>query len=287
MTFQQILNRVSQNIWGNTAAPAAHVAMLEGEYGIIAEAHRQIQQDYNYWFMQEYASVESEVGVQAYNLPTDYKQMITALWQTVDEYGAITGFSNPLMPLGLGDAQKYFWKSDDSDTNEYPGYYEIFGNNIVIYPDPSEIRALHIYYWKFLPRPTDFDLSDDLNDTQKVFKPSIMQQYFSPELLQLIADTGRGWKGKFTNCSIRVCGCNDAHDEVLIAYNDTVNIYNETELNIEISGTANVFEIMSNDNQKLYFNGTMGILFGHPIQITNNYFHKESILRMQHFNIMF
>lgn len=128
-------------------------------------------------------------------------------------------------------------------------------------------------------------LEEDLDQAEPTFKPSEVESYCSPELLRLIANTGPYWKDKFTDCSIRVYGCDAAGDEVLLAYNDTMDAHNSTELNSEISGTAKVFEIISNSNQDLYFNGTMGTSSWHPVHVATSYLCKESTLVMGSFNI--
>ena len=150
MTFGEIYNKVCQKVWGSSPPPTIASA-LTGQNGIISDIHRKIQQNYNYWFMQAYATIVMIDGTQAYNLPSEFKEIINCLYKIDGQ----ENFTDPLTPLGLGQGQLE-WKDEET---EYPTLYEIVNGAIVLYPRPSEARTLHVNYWQFLRRPTDAEFT--------------------------------------------------------------------------------------------------------------------------------
>jgi hypothetical protein len=159
MTFGEIYSRVCYKIWGSSAVPQGSEDVLVGERGIISECHRKIQTMYNFWFMMSQVSTPTVANVQAYVLPTDYKEyMYVQFKEDGEDY-----FRNPLDVLGVGQSQAFLWQSLN-ETAEYPTYFEIVGQSIVLYPIPSTAdRYFHMTYWAYLPRPTDagFDTWED------------------------------------------------------------------------------------------------------------------------------
>ena len=155
MTFGEIYTKACQKVWGSSEVPAIATALV-GQNGIISDIHRKIQQDYNYWFMQAYATITTIAGTYAYNLPSEYKEIIDCLFKIDGE----ENFTSPLTALGLGESQLSHW---NDSTDEYAQYYEIVNGAITIYPKPNAIRSLHVNYWQFLRRPTDaeFTLYED------------------------------------------------------------------------------------------------------------------------------
>jgi hypothetical protein len=154
MTFGEIYSAVVLNVWGDSTPPSSMVTRLQGEEGIIANMHRDIQVDYNYWFMKTYYTLNSVDGQQGYALPDNYKEAINCMWQVVDASATYPRFTDPLIRLSVEQAH-WKWKDNNSET-EYPGYFEIInGQSIIFYPIPSEDnRELTVVYWKFLERPT-------------------------------------------------------------------------------------------------------------------------------------
>lgn len=159
MTFGEISDKVQFKIWGTSTPPQGAVAQLEGQDGIICDCHRKIQQKYNYWFMQGYTSFPTVANLQAYPLPADYKELISVQFKV---YGT-DYFQEPMSPLGLKEAQYYKW-TENADPVEYPTWFELIGESIVLYPAPSTANYyFHMVYWGFLMRPTDalFQTTED------------------------------------------------------------------------------------------------------------------------------
>lgn len=149
MTFVEIYNSVVMRLWGDTTPPTSAVTTLQGPNGTIANAYRQIQQDYNYWFMRAYTSFPTVVGYQTYGLPDEFKELISVQFKKEDE----DYFLDPLSILKLTQPFKSQWNAN-TPAKEYPDFYEFVGEDITIYPAPSEIRTLHLIYWSFFARPT-------------------------------------------------------------------------------------------------------------------------------------
>jgi len=91
MTWYEAYQRVCFKIWGNSAVPSGTAAVLQGDEGIIANVHRKLQQDYNYWFMQTWGTITTVAGTYSYSLPTDFKEMISAAWEIVGNEYTLTG----------------------------------------------------------------------------------------------------------------------------------------------------------------------------------------------------
>ncbi len=148
MTWTEVYNRVVFKIWGNSTAPAGSQAVLQGDEGFIGNVCRKIMQDYNYWFMQTSSTITSVAATQEYDLPSDFKEIISAAWLVSGE----TYYSSPLSPISTQDAEKSHIQSDG--TTKYPLYYEIKDEKIVLYAIPStSALTLRLQYWQFLDRP--------------------------------------------------------------------------------------------------------------------------------------
>lgn len=175
MTYGQILARVSVLVWGSSPADPETVGFLYGSEGVIANAVRELQRDYNYWFMQANTALDVQGFVQSYDVPADFKEFRAAMWKYDDE----DGFSLPLKLVSTAVGIEK-WNSDDSDSSEYPEYIEMNGDSFTLYPDPNPnyplvvgdtgydatlTRELHILYWAYLARPSavtaTFDAYED------------------------------------------------------------------------------------------------------------------------------
>jgi len=150
MTFGEILAKVEFLIWGNSTPPAGSVTALSGASGIIANVHRKLMQEYNYWFMETNAVGQTTAGTNAYTLPTTFKQIISVQFKTEgDDY-----FQPPLAPYSLAQAQIQAWPLME-ETADYPFYFEIYNGSIVFYPTPANTNYdYHMVYWQFLTGPT-------------------------------------------------------------------------------------------------------------------------------------
>lgn len=74
MTLGEIYTRVMWLLYGDTNYPqSTQLHMQDIHQGIIAEAHRKIQQDYNYWFMVNNVIYDLPQYETVLNLPMDFK----------------------------------------------------------------------------------------------------------------------------------------------------------------------------------------------------------------------
>jgi hypothetical protein len=160
MTLSEIYDAICMRVWGEATAPPIAENILAGENGVIADIHRKLQEEYNFYFMRDTGTVTTTAGTASYSLPSDYKQIITVQAKVDGEdYYAV-----PMKPLGTGDAQSTYMRSDKEA--EYPEAYDIVDDQIVFYPVPSEDSyEILLTYWKYLTAPTDAtfdDFEDDL-----------------------------------------------------------------------------------------------------------------------------
>jgi hypothetical protein len=156
MTWLEIYNAVCMRIWGVQAPPEGAVQLLQGQYGVIAEIHRNIQRKRNYWFMDANTTVAVLTGNPQYPLPADFKEFA---YQGIRFIDATSGlFYEPLRLLLPGD-YKYF---STIDTADYPEYYAVYEDQLVLMPIPESDQTLYVMYWKYLARPPAvFDTSSD------------------------------------------------------------------------------------------------------------------------------
>ncbi len=155
MTFGEIFKKVCMYLYDGVVPGNFQAELI---YDLIETTHRDIQKEYNYWFMYYTGEIASVEGAQNYLLPANFKEIISALWQTVDPEEIPNGFSPLLSFVSSKEAHDALWQDDSS---EYPHYAEITGTNIVLYPAPSEIRTLFVNYWGFSSREDDFDSFTD------------------------------------------------------------------------------------------------------------------------------
>jgi hypothetical protein len=148
MTFGEIYTRTAFKIWGDSTPPSGSTTVLTGDEGLIANVHHKLQMDYNFWFQRLTTTYNSVVDSQNYTLPSDFKEVINLLWKI----NGTDYYSGSLIPLDTYEGTDSFWQ-ENNNTDEYPAYYEIVDDSIVLYPVPSEIRVLHLIYWKWFPRP--------------------------------------------------------------------------------------------------------------------------------------
>lgn len=150
MTWEELYNRTVFKIWGTSTPPALVQAVLQGQYGLIANAHFKLQQDFNFWFMEDATTIAMVDGTSAYALPTNFKEVVKSGFRFLD---SVTGdYYPPITQLKPGVAfEDYRGSTDESD---YPTYYEIYNGQIVLYPKPSLTGAvLQVRYYGYLDRP--------------------------------------------------------------------------------------------------------------------------------------
>jgi hypothetical protein len=157
MTLTEIYDRVVFHIWGETAPPAAATTALQAvPEGIICVIHKNIQRDYNYWFMEEKYDFTIISGTQNYALPTDFKEEISLRLLHSGGY-----YNSPMTKLRRNRLIEAY--SDPSETAEYPCDYEMWEQELWLWPIPSYSTTLTMRYYKYLPDVTTFaGHTDDL-----------------------------------------------------------------------------------------------------------------------------
>jgi hypothetical protein len=123
---------------------------------MIARAARDIQRDWNYWFMEAQTTIPVLAGTQSYALPTDYKELIKNGLQALETTGAY--YLDPIAPLLPGEGFNSFRDAVNGDA--YPSFYEIFGTNILFYPILTGACTVRMRYYKFLPNPSAADFTN-------------------------------------------------------------------------------------------------------------------------------
>lgn len=155
MTVQQILDKINWLVFGDSTPPSSVSTHLIGSEGLISQAHRRIQEEWDYWFMEENTTISVVSGISNYTMPTDIKREISLYFTN-----ATTGYyESPLQKLMKGQMETTF--TNPSATATYPTHYEIFGGSVsgtydtlYIYPEPSAASTLNLRYYKYFTRPT-------------------------------------------------------------------------------------------------------------------------------------
>jgi len=159
MNWTELYNRVVFEVYGNSVPAQGTQNVLQGEYGIIANAHRKIQEDYNYWFMESTELTTLTDGVRNYPLPALFKEVVQNGFRMVDTVSG--NYCSPISPMQPNDAFNHFRNA--TEEVDYPTHYEIYGGELLLYPTPAltgVVLAAKIY--KYLPRPPAvFDLTYD------------------------------------------------------------------------------------------------------------------------------
>lgn len=164
MNYGDIVSRVSILVWGSSPADPGTVGILYGTEGVVSNVVREIQRDYNYWFMALTTALAVQGYVQTYDVPDGFKEFRAAMWKYEDDDS--DGFSLPLKLITTTEGV-LLWNSDTDTTAEYPDYIEVNGDSFTLYPDPNPnypltsddsgyddtlTRELHILYWGYLDR---------------------------------------------------------------------------------------------------------------------------------------
>jgi len=153
MTWLELYNAVCYRVWGLQTPPEGAQALLQGQYGIIATIHHNIQKWRNYWFMEALEQIAVTAGLDTYALTTNFKEIV----KNGITWDIITGPSPALTQILPGDYTCF-----GIDETEYPEYYEIWGDQLIIKPIPKNDLTLNMRCYRYLPRPPAvFDATSD------------------------------------------------------------------------------------------------------------------------------
>ena len=164
MTFLEILNRTCRHIWGSTAPPNEAITLLNNlDHGIVVKAHRQVQEEYNYKFMEFSSSIPIITSTYEYALPDNFKELTSK--DSIRILNSNNMYESPMKRLVSGEA--YTRYRDPTARAEYPTHYEMWDEQIVVYPTPSSDSAMHLRYYQYFTDPRDLvpaQTFDEYND---------------------------------------------------------------------------------------------------------------------------
>jgi len=144
MTFDEIRREAYYKVWGSAVPPEDVVVNMPRW---LSTAHKEIQKDYNFWFMQDgNAIITTSPDVDLYLLPEDLKELIECFIRI----GEQNDYTYSLRPGIL--------VKPTQEKAENPTWFQIVGDSIKLFPTPSEERDLILSYWKYLIAPDITDL---------------------------------------------------------------------------------------------------------------------------------
>jgi hypothetical protein len=148
MTFREIFEDASFNVWGSTTPSAEEATRLQAR---IRHAHRALQQKHSMYFMEEVGYTISVVdGTSSYPLPPRFKEAISVRFADADG-----NMSEPLQRFYTGQADRR-----DYGESEQPKYFEVVENNIILYPEPDAAGTVYMHYYQYLPEPETSDFAE-------------------------------------------------------------------------------------------------------------------------------
>lgn len=175
MTYAEIYNQICMYVWGDTGLPTNMGYMLIGSEGIVAQARKQIQEDYDYWFMEATHELPVIASDSTYDLDFDNFKKEIRLWFE-DENG---DYVTPLTKLSKNEQDQHFTDADQEV--KYPTHYYIDYNSstgyrrLNLYPIPEEDRTLHIRYYRYLDLLSDIELTwNTTEDNLSIEAPSLL-----------------------------------------------------------------------------------------------------------------
>jgi hypothetical protein len=149
LNITQIITKINWLLFGDSTAPTSvttHFAGVDEEF--IADMHRQVQTEWDYWFMENLDTQSIAASTQSYALPTRFKRELS-LWITNSE----SLYEQPLQRLMRAQAETTF--RNPAETAVYPTHYEIWGATtpLKLWPIPSSDSTLNRRYYAFLQPP--------------------------------------------------------------------------------------------------------------------------------------
>lgn len=106
MTLGEIYTRVMWLVYGDTNYPqSTQMHMQNTSQGIILDAHKQVQQEYDFWFLEAVRLYNREQGTTRFELPDDFKSVRsvrlfgvgdtieTSDGVSIDRYGSVYGLT--------------------------------------------------------------------------------------------------------------------------------------------------------------------------------------------------
>lgn len=161
MTLIEMYNKIAWLVYGDTAPPASFSVNMGGATGFISEAHRQMQRDFNYWFMYATSAQILTSGTSTYNFPgiaADVKEISAIIpYDSDGEYYAALGRMDP------ASAKAAY--NDPTEVSGIPLNFTFDVATYTVYPEPNDSTVyLQLQYTQFLARISEETDTDALTD---------------------------------------------------------------------------------------------------------------------------
>lgn len=155
MTFLEIYNQVCFNNYGTSTVEAGVQAMLQGERGVISNAHRALQDEYNFWFMEQTETTAIDETSTHVDLPDNFKKDITVTFIDSD------GKYHEMIKLAKGEMDRLY--TDKTQKATVPVHFNLVGEELQFFPMLSEdvTGSIMIRYFGYLDRIDTFDGGTD------------------------------------------------------------------------------------------------------------------------------
>lgn len=142
MLYGEIYNEVCENCWPGAAVPTTMPDFIRRK---IRACQRMLNRDFDFWFTLASTTISSIADTKQYALPSGFKKIERAYWD-IDGQNYCTA---PLERIDLLDHVDSGLTETEMSV-EYPGRMRVDGENIFVYPAPSEVRTLNVIYWEYL-----------------------------------------------------------------------------------------------------------------------------------------
>jgi hypothetical protein len=123
MTLAQIYAAIAGLVYGDIVAAPVPVHEASFIQTLILQQHKEVQDNYNFWFMRAKAAISIVSGTDTYALPGDYKELIHL---------------------------------------DYDKGFQFIGTDIFFSEEPTEDKDVTIDYWKYIPTPAWNDDTTDI-----------------------------------------------------------------------------------------------------------------------------
>lgn len=128
MTLAEIYSAITNLVYGDIAAAPVPTAEVPFIQTLILNKHKEIQDNYNFWFMRAKADISLIAGSDTYALPDDYKQMISLTYEG----------------------------------ENYDKEFQFIVDDIYFPEAPEEDKDITMDYWKYIPTPAWADDTSDV-----------------------------------------------------------------------------------------------------------------------------
>lgn len=186
MTYEEIYDKIVLYVWGNTAPPSQMANLMRGSEGLIATARKQLEKEFNFFYMLSDDTNDLTDSTADYTLDADSTPLCPNLKeiQQVSLYDSDTGVYKPLTRLSTGQWETIKSENDITEEATWPSYYILIdgGNDdqqktLTLYPTPSTTKtnAINISYYKFTDALSDtIDTWNSTEDSASVYIPMLI-----------------------------------------------------------------------------------------------------------------